>query len=143
MITASRLKYIIPFCIIYMFTAIIMLAPYLHFGIKDFDVDADDLSTSVAAADYEKICIGMSYGEVCDLLGAEGSKSQMYGSSINGTTYYVWPGEYNKKGVVSSEVTIGIDNESGRTCVIRERNLIRGKEVLVEGTYEWECNRDS
>ena len=125
----SKLKYLIPLVIIYMITAALMFKAEFGWADTGYDVDLSKMTVKVSSEDFRKISIGMTYREVCRLLGGKGAVCRKSGSVTDGLTYYTWPGELNDEKVMSSYVTIAFNNESGRAEMIREVNILDGQKV--------------
>lgn len=126
----SKAGYIILFVILYVIVAILMIKTELSWGSHiDNEVNLDEMTVRVSAEDYEKLRIGMTYSEVCEIVGGEGELKTQFGDMNYGLMYYVWPGKFHDKSVMRSELKVAFGRDSGRAEIIRESNLLHGKEI--------------
>ena len=122
-------RYLIPLAVIYLVTAALMFRADFGWADADYEVDLSKMDVRVSAEDFREIRLGMTYREVCRILGGKGEVNRKSGSVSGGLTYYIWPGELNDEKVMTSYVTIAFDNESGRAESVREVNILDGQKV--------------
>lgn len=123
----KKLRNIILFVVAYLSVAAVMYDAEIRWKSQTFD---DEVTTQVLVEDYEKICIGMTYKEVCELMGGEGTKWEEYGNARKGITHYRWRGKFYDGDEMSSYVDVGFENESGRVTRIEENDFIQEEKSL-------------
>ena len=103
------------------------------FWLKNIYLDRGySMITRVSVDEYKKVELGMTYKEVCKIVGGRGKLESIVGTSKAGMRSYMWGGEYaDKKNNFYSEMSVRIDNNSKKIDSIHEYNLLDAEEILA------------
>lgn len=110
------------------------------FWLKNIHLDRGySMITRVSVDEYKKVELGMTYKEVCKIVGGRGKLESIVGTSKAGMRRYMWGGEYaDKKNNFYSEMSVRIDNNSKKIDSIDEYNLLDAEEILANHNNDTE-----
>lgn len=102
-----------------------------------FNPNLNNMSVKVSEEEFEKIEIGMTYDEVCEIVGGKGKLYELFGRGIDGNTYYAWPGDANKKNSFHSHMTVSFNNRTKKADWIDADN-IKDVDKIYKGDQLWD-----
>lgn len=129
--TKFRLMIIVPIVLICIAFAGYKLWDIYWFKNIHLEPNYGNMRTRVTLDEYNKLELGMTYKEACNIAGGRGKLESIVGTAKTGMRSYIWAGEHaDVENSFYSEVAITIDNRTKKIDSIYEYNLVDAEEVL-------------
>ena len=96
-----------------------------------FDPNLYNMKVKVSEEELEQIEIGMTYDEICDIVGGRGKLEEIFGGAINGAKTYAWAGEAMDKQFLYSSLQVSFDNRTKKADWIKARSIKNSDKIYT------------